>query len=135
SASARFRHAVRAAYRSTCVVCGQHLPSTRMNIPGVDAAHILPWAEYDLDEISNGLCLCKHHHWAFDEGLILIRFRDGRYFVEIPDEVTDAIKADAEAFSLGELQAFAGQIPEVRLPQRPEHRPRPRFLEMLAAVE
>lgn len=68
SASARFRQEVRRAYNSTCVICGIYLPSTRYNITGVDAAHILPWAEYDLDRVSNGLCLCRLHHWLSTRG-------------------------------------------------------------------
>ena len=134
SASARFRHAVRAAYNSTCIICGVHLPATRYNNPGVDAAHILPWAQYDLDEVSNGLCLCRQHHWAFDEGLLVIRFQAGKYFVEIPDEIAAGLISEARAFSLAELQKFAGQIPDERFPRGRDQRPRPQFLEMLEAV-
>ena len=55
-------------------LCGLHLPRTSVNASaGVDAAHILPWADYDLDHVCNGICLCKHHHWAFDEGLLVFR--------------------------------------------------------------
>ena len=83
--SARFRQEVRRAYNSTCIVCGLHLPPTPFNtVAGVDAAHILPWADYDLDEVSNGVCLCKHHYWAFDEGLILITHDGQRYHAEVP---------------------------------------------------
>ena len=134
SASARFRHAVRVAYNATCVVCGIHLPATRYNNPGVDAAHILPWADYDLDQVSNGLCLCRQHHWAFDEGLIVIRFRDGGYHVEIPEDVLAGLRAEAAAFSLNELQRVVGQIPENRLPRRQHDRPHPQFLAELGAV-
>jgi putative restriction endonuclease len=131
SASARFRHAVRTAYNYTCVVCGVHLPATRYNNPGVDAAHILPWAEYDLDQVSNGLCLCRHHHWAFDEGLVVVRFRDGAYYLEIPAEITAGLRAEGGRFSLDELLRFVGRIPEDRLPQQPNQRPHPQFLETL----
>jgi hypothetical protein len=37
----------------------------------VDAAHILAWSKFGLDVVSNGLSLCKLHHWAFDAALIL----------------------------------------------------------------
>lgn len=134
SASARFRHAVRTAYNYTCVVCGVHLPATRYNNPGVDAAHILPWAEYDLDQVSNGLCLCRHHHWAFDEGLVVLRFRDGVYYLEIPAEIAAGLRAEGGRFSLDELLRFVGRIPEDRLPRRPDQRPHPQFLETLNAA-
>ncbi len=47
-ASAKFRRKVREAYRAACFICGAHYPSTPYNTtPGVDAAHILPWSEYE----------------------------------------------------------------------------------------
>jgi putative restriction endonuclease len=135
SASARFRQLVRTAYNSTCVVCGLHLPVTRYNpVPGVDAAHILPWADYDLDHVSNGLCLCRLHHWAFDEGLVVITFEDGRYNIGIPDEVQAGIRDEVKLFSLDELLRYAGPIPEARLPRQRAQRPRPEFLDELNRV-
>jgi len=131
AASARFRQAVRAAWNSTCAVCGMHLPATANSISGVDAAHILPWAEFDLDHASNGICLCRHHHWAFDEGLIVIREDRGRYYVDIPEEVAASIRQEKPQFSLESLLECAGQIPDGRLPRDARARPRPGFLKML----
>ncbi len=132
AASARFREAVREAWNSTCAICGLHLPSTSYNTSaGVDAAHILPWADYDLDDVCNGICLCKHHHWAFDEGLITIRVEGGRYSVEVPAELADGIIAEDRGFGLASLSGFAGPIPEARLPRRREERPSPRYLKLL----
>ena len=69
-------------------------------IPGVDdSPHILPWEQYDLDHISNGLCLCRHHHWAFDEGLIEVTFEDGIYSMRIPADVVERIRNEAPGFS------------------------------------
>jgi hypothetical protein len=131
-ASVRFRRAVRDAYRSTCIVCGVHLPSTKFNGgPGVDSAHIVPWAKADLDEVSNGICLCKHHHWAFDEGLIEISYASGTYYVEIPDAVSEGITSENPNFSLENLRMHTGAIPEDRLPFDPRQRPNPRCLELL----
>lgn len=133
AASARFRQAVRRAWNSTCAVCGLHLPSTAHNTSaGVDAAHILPWADYDLDHVCNGICLCKHHHWAFDEGLILIRLAGGAYSVEVPADMAQAILAENGAFGIASLSDFAGPIPEARLPALSSERPSGQYLEMLA---
>ncbi len=133
AASATFRQAVRDAYNSTCIVCGVHLPRTSINaVPGVDAAHILPWAEYDLDVVSNGVCLCKLHHWAFDEGLVVIRESGGSYSIEIPPEVATRISEERPEFSLGHLVQFAGAVPTQRLPQAVDQRPNPVYLQMLA---
>lgn len=131
--SARFRQDVRRAYKSTCIVCGLHLPPTTFNsVAGVDAAHILPWADYDLDEVSNGVCLCKHHHWAFDEGLIILGWNGTEYFVEVPHDVVTAIKEQSPSFSIDELLDHAGVIPTDRLPQLASERPRPQFLKLFA---
>jgi putative restriction endonuclease len=131
--SAKFRQEVRIAYNATCIVCGLHLPRTTgfNTAAGVDAAHILPWAEFDLDHVSNGLCLCRQHHWAFDEGLLLVTWHDGAYWIEVPDDVVNGVRAQHPTFSFDELLGRVGQIPAARLPQNPQHRPRPQFLELL----
>lgn len=113
--SAKFRREVRDAYSSRCIVCGEQFPPTAFNKkPGVDAAHILPWAQYDLDVVSNGVCLCKTHHWAFDEGLIEIEFENNQYSVVVPDAAR--IEIGLTPFSLDAIARFAGLIPTDRLP-------------------
>jgi len=132
AASAKFRNDMRRAYNSTCLVCGERYPSTPFNrIPGVDAAHILPWAEYDLDQVFNGICLCKTHHWAFDEGIIQIRFESGRYIVEIPDDAKNKIEPQRTGFTLDKIERYAGPVPEGRLPRNPLLRPKRELLERL----
>ena len=131
--SVKFRQEIRRAYNSTCLVCGLHLPSTPLNsVAGVDAAHILPWADYDLDETSNGVCLCKHHHWAFDEGLILITHDGQQYHVEVPTDIVTEIQRHSAAFSINELLSHVGQIPANRLPTNTADRPSPQFLRIFA---
>lgn len=130
--SARFRQEVRHAYNWTCLVCGSHLPRTAYNpVAGVDAAHILPWSEYDLDHPTNGLCLCRLHHWAFDEGLLTIDERNGDYVVEVPAKVKEGILEEYPAFSLHELMQWEGIVPEERLPIDRHLRPDSRFLKQL----
>ena len=131
--SVKFRKEVRLAYNSTCLVCGLHLPPTPLNsVAGVDAAHILPWADYDLDEISNGVCLCKQHHWAFDEGLILITHDGQQYHVEVPADIVTEIQQHSAAFSINELLSHAGKISDNRLPTNTADRPSPQFLKMFS---
>lgn len=123
---ALFRKKVREAYNSTCVVCGIRLPrSDRCRVPGVDSAHILPWRQYDQEEVSNGLCLCKMHHWAFDQQLISIASKENaKYVVSVTQKARDAF----DAATVAQLEAFAGEIPVARLPPNPVHWPRPQFL-------
>lgn len=132
--SARFRSEVRDAYRATCLMCGDRFPPTSFSLPGVDAAHILPWSQYDLDEVHNGLCLCKLHHWAFDEALLVLHHESGKYVTELPTDVEDRlISADPE-FSAATLRRAAGVIPAERLPSHHAHWPRPEFLDRLNEV-
>ena len=36
----------------------------------IDAAHLIPFADSRNDHPTNGLALCKNHHWAMDRNLI-----------------------------------------------------------------
>jgi len=123
--SALFRRKVREAYRSTCIVCGISLPASQYcRVPGVDSAHILPWATHDLDIVGNGLCLCKLHHWAFDQQLVSITHENGEYYVTITPRAKIAL--DERALAL--LLAHEGRIESGRLPTATNERPRPQFL-------
>lgn len=69
---------IKTAYHRRCVVCGLELPKTGMGRSGIEAAHILPWADFDLDVVTNGLALCRNHHWAFDSRVITLVCNDAR---------------------------------------------------------
>ncbi|MGI9058200.1 MAG: HNH endonuclease [Ktedonobacteraceae bacterium] len=128
AASVRFRNAVRTAYQHRCVMCGGIFPSTKLNdIPGVDAAHILPWADYELDEVYNGVTLCKIHHWAFDEGILLILFREGKYYIELSEAAKQVLSEPS--FSIDILRQVVGEIPKNRLPNQVLNWPKPSLLE------
>lgn len=125
-ASVRFRQKVRAAYNSRCVMCGNRFPPSSYNAAGVDAAHILPWATYDLDEIPNGVALCKLHHWAFDEKLLLIVYEGGTYYVRLSPDAESALAG--VDFSLDTLRAVEGPVTAERLPAHFSEWPSPNFL-------
>ncbi|MDO8942338.1 MAG: HNH endonuclease [Desulfobacterales bacterium] len=132
ASSVRFRRDVRTAYRATCVVCGLHLPPIGPGgSPGVDAAHILPWSAFDVDHVSNGLCLCKLHHWAFDESLIEFTLENGVYSVLIPDEAVARVEKYSSTFDLSFLKENTGVISDARLPRKIQDRPKPEFLKAL----
>lgn len=63
-----FRQAVIEAYDFSCSFCGLNIQSPNSNIWEVEAAHIVPHSMNGKDELLNGLCLCRLHHWAFDVG-------------------------------------------------------------------
>ncbi|MCC7361008.1 MAG: HNH endonuclease [Anaerolineales bacterium] len=129
-ASIRFRKAVMAAYEHTCVACGSRFPKTRItNQSGIDAAHILPWSEYDLDKVSNGLALCRLHHWAFDQRILQVTFRNGIYSIEL--SAPALAQLTEPKFSITVLKLVVGQIPLSRLPKSEKDRPDPRLLQRL----
>jgi hypothetical protein len=128
----RFRRQVQRAWRFTCAVCGLRLPPVGSGgCPGVDSAHILPYAEYDLDHARNGICLCKLHHWAFDEGLILVRWNGTAYEVIVPAASAERMQDAGVQIDEAVLRG-SGTIPSPRLPASAAERPSP---EALAALE
>lgn len=134
SASAtQFRIRVMKAYNSTCVFCGIRLPRKKNRLKaGCQAAHILPYAVYDADVVSNGLCLCPTHHWAFDEHMLLVkatRVRSGAYLYSV--EVSERARRLLPPESAQRLRQVAGAIPEERLPSRRDDRPNPDWLAIL----
>lgn len=66
-----FRGVIMQLYNYTCAACRFRLV-TLDGMTAVDAAHIIPFSVSHDDGISNGLALCKLHHWAFDNGLVSI---------------------------------------------------------------
>ena len=123
-----FSRKVRAAYDHTCAFCGLQLPGNSGIKSGVDAAHILAWSEYDLDVVVNGLCLCKKHHWAFDQAVLAVKHVDSLYIVETTPRL--ALFND---FTQSELARAVGEIDKRRLPALTKSWPSPQYLERLYA--
>lgn len=124
-----FSSNVRKAYNNTCLFSGAYLPKTAFTeISGVDSAHILPWAEYELNSVSNGVCLNKLCHWAFDSGIIRLNYDDSLeiYSLSIPqcfDKIEQEGKIDLSLF-----RPIIGQIPQQRLPENKLLWPNPRYI-------
>jgi hypothetical protein len=130
--AAKFKAEVQDAYDRTCAFCGLKAPGIKGRMfPGVDAAHILPWGNYDLDVVQNGLMLCKQHHWAFDNHLLTLRHSNGEYFVDAAPDVHQLFADDALTLEI--LMSAVGEIPEDRLP-RANMRPEPRYILELYSV-
>ena len=64
----RFHLQIVPLYGYSCLLCGVKvlLPS---GIALVEAAHIPQFSKSRNDDVSNGMALCRNHHWAFDQGL------------------------------------------------------------------
>lgn len=129
AAGAKFSNQVREAYDHRCLFTGMRLPKIpATGSSGVDAAHILPWAEYNLNSISNGLCLSKLCHWAFDAGIIRLNY-------EISSESYDirlsepALEAESDGvLDLQGLKDIQGTVSTSLLPKDKSNWPNPSFL-------
>ena len=124
----RFRVAVMKAYNSTCAFCGLRLPNIKGEVTaGCQAAHILPYAQYDLDQVSNGMCLCPTHHWAFDQHLLVVDIIAKKYVVRVSDRAKRLLPPDTVTI----LRQATGPISSSHLPKRIADQPDPQFFERL----
>lgn len=127
-----FRRDVRDAYEHRCLFTGIRLPKISViESPGVEAAHILPWSRYDINSVSNGLCLSKQCHWAFDNGILRLDYDTDvkSYVLSVPEVVRNV--ATREGLDLSLFDPHLGVIPSNRLPSAISFRPSPQYLDEL----
>lgn len=69
--SPAFRRKIIEIYDHQCAACGLRIRLPVLNeVSFIDAAHLIPFSESRNDHPTNGLALCKNHHWAMDRSLI-----------------------------------------------------------------
>ena len=69
--SPAFRRKILSIYDHQCAACGLRIKlPAGYDVSFIDAAHLIPFSESQNDHPSNGLALCKNHHWAMDRNLI-----------------------------------------------------------------
>ncbi|MBU0498946.1 MAG: HNH endonuclease [Gammaproteobacteria bacterium] len=126
----RFSQNVKEAYGNRCLLTGYFLPKSNVCLSsGVDSAHILPWADHGINDVTNGICLSKLCHWAFDNGIIKIAHSSAtdRYTASMPDSV---LNAESEGvIDLSPFKNLIGSIPISRLPANKQHWPSPAYLD------
>ena len=111
-----FRRIVTSVYEYRCAFCGLQIID-RLGQGIVDGAHITPFSRFRDDRISNGISLCKNHHWAFDRGWFGI---DADYAVLVSRNLQEkAPNADS-------MQTFHRK--QILLPTRTTYAPRPESL-------
>ena len=64
-----FSRIIKRLYGFTCAVCKLRIVTAEGN-SATEAAHIISYSEFSIDNVRNGIALCPFHHWAFDRGLI-----------------------------------------------------------------
>lgn len=128
SSGRRFSTDVRAAYNGRCAFCGVQLSGLEGIPAGIDAAHILAWSKHELDTVSNGIALCKLHHWAFDASIMMPVILGDKYYVRF---TTMADKLDNH--TLSRLGIDGMQIRDEWLPVDPKQKPSKKYLRRLYA--
>jgi putative restriction endonuclease len=69
--SAVFAISVKRLYGYRCAICGSGLQAPN-GAPEVQSAHIYPKKYDGRDDVRNGICLCRRHHWALDAGWVSV---------------------------------------------------------------
>jgi putative restriction endonuclease len=111
----RFRELVLGAYRTQCAMC--RLRHGEL----LDAAHILADRdERGRPEVTNGLCLCKIHHGAYDSNIVGV---DPDYRMHVRHDVLEEQDGPMLRYGLQELQGLPIQRPRSR-----HQHPRPEYL-------
>jgi putative restriction endonuclease len=106
--SPAFRRKILAIYDHQCAACGLRIKLPAGNdVSFIDAAHLIPFSESQNDHPTNGLALCKNHHWAMDRNLIAPA-PDHHWHVS---KILDPRRSTGEK----ELAALSGQV--LLLPQ------------------
>jgi putative restriction endonuclease len=108
--SGLFRRIVTSVYGFRCAFCGLQIFNNSDNI--VDSAHIKPFAQFYDDRISNGLSLCKNHHWAFDRFWFTL---NQDYTIRVAEQLHETSPHGQP------MQSFAGR--PIYLPANPEYYP------------
>jgi len=125
----RFSQDVKNAYNYVCLFSGNRLPGTpSINSPGVDSAHILPWAKHGINKVCNGLCLDKLCHWAFDAGVLRLDFKNeiNGYVLSIPEMVLR--EGENGQIDLRPFLRMRGIVPASRLPKERDLWPSSNYL-------
>lgn len=113
---AGFVIAVRRVYNYRCVFCGVGLRAPDGK-PEVQSAHIYPKRLDGRDDIRNGLCLCRTHHWAFDVGWMAIND-------DYTTQIRNNVPPDDDYLP---VRKYSGV--KIRLPEVSSFAPLPKFLQ------
>ena len=125
----KFSIDVRTAYRNRCAFCGAIFGGVPGVQSGIDAAHILAWSKYELDVVSNGISLCKLHHWGFDAALLLPAYDGDACILRLTELATGSFAPQ----SLARLGEDGFRVPHEWLPANKSDWPAPTYLDRLYA--
>ncbi|RQR98599.1 restriction endonuclease [Burkholderia sp. Bp8991] len=121
--AANFSRKVLEAYGHRCAFC-------RVQLGLLDAAHIVPVsASGSTDEVTNGVALCKLHHFAYDSNLVAF---DRRYRIRVSESRVGEL---AEAELDGGIRGFRDALaPTLVLPANVRYHPNPAYVQTALRV-
>lgn len=82
-----FARTIKQVYDYRCAACGIRVRFRDLVL--VEACHLIPFSESFNDHPTNGMALCKNHHWALDRQLIAPRHDDNGQLVWEPSPLLD----------------------------------------------
>ena len=88
--SQAFARTIKEVYDYRCAACGVRVRFRELAL--VDACHLIPFSESFNDHPTNGMALCKNHHWALDRNLISPVESDGNLVWEPSPLLDDRIE-------------------------------------------
>jgi putative restriction endonuclease len=107
-----FRILVTDAYERRCAITNER------TLPALDAAHIIPYSEYNDNSVSNGILLRRDLHALFDKGYVTIT----------PAMAVEVSRKIKEEFENGrDYYRLHGST--IRLPINPKNKPKNEYLE------
>ncbi|QIR41095.1 hypothetical protein HCG51_33390 [Tolypothrix sp. PCC 7910] len=117
-----FRKSVIRLYDCQCAVCRLRMKIKPMGLSRykymVDAAHIIPFSVTYNNQLSNGISLCKNHHWAFDNGCFSL---DNSYSIILSNKLSEECLTSLESLNTIPLQDYHGQ--KIFLPLQEKYYP------------
>jgi hypothetical protein len=114
--NAAFEIGVKKLYGFRCAICGSGLRTPDQK-PEVQSAHIYPKRLDGSDDVRNGICLCRRHHWAMDVG-----------WISIADDYTILVHGDLPEHE--DYQFIAGyESKKIRLPSVAKAAPSAMYLQ------
>ncbi len=107
-----FRILVTDAYERRCAITNER------TLPALDAAHIIPYSEYNDNSVSNGILLRRDLHALFDKGYITIT---PAMAVEVSHKIKEEFENGKDYYRL--------HGSNIRLPINPKNNPNNEYLE------
>ena len=115
---ARFQKGIFALYGGRCAICGLQARLT-------EAAHIIAVKDDGMDELINGVLLCRNHHKAYDSGLLGI---DEDFKIKQNDAFVKHLTNSSQDNKLTEFLASSRIGEKITLPSDANFYPKKEYL-------